>query len=125
MLHLKTICRIHSFCCRKIEETDTEFLTVHRLAVLVKCCPSSDEEEMMRGFKGDISALGKAEKVFLPPPKLHRKLSFFLWQFFVEMIKIERLRPRLAALSAMAKFPENVIEITDAAQVQLLLRCWS
>ena len=48
-------------------------------------------------------------------------MSFFVWQFFVEMIKIERLRPRLAALSAMAKFPENVTEITDAAQVRLVL----
>ena len=59
------MCQIHSLCCSKIDETDTEFLTVHRLAVLVKCCPTKDEEEMMRSFKGDISALGKAEKVFL------------------------------------------------------------
>ncbi|KAJ4792637.1 Formin-like protein [Rhynchospora pubera] len=72
---------------------DDSMLEMEQVDALVKFCPTKDEVEKLRSYKGDIEKLGKCE------------------QYFLEIMKVPRFEPKLRILAFKIKFRNQVAEL--------------
>eukprot|EP00339_Tiarina_fusa_P000898 CAMPEP_0117015036 /NCGR_PEP_ID=MMETSP0472-20121206/12086_1 /TAXON_ID=693140 ORGANISM="Tiarina fusus, Strain LIS" /NCGR_SAMPLE_ID=MMETSP0472 /ASSEMBLY_ACC=CAM_ASM_000603 /LENGTH=981 /DNA_ID=CAMNT_0004718743 /DNA_START=178 /DNA_END=3124 /DNA_ORIENTATION=+ len=86
---------------KAIMDLNEEVLPIENTAALKQLTPEPEEIEQIKEYTGDVELLGKAEK------------------FFLEMIKIKALRPRLNALHSKQGF-NNKMEVARTAVLVML-----
>jgi len=86
---------------KAIMDLNEDVLPIENTAALKQLTPEPEEIEMIKEYTGEISQLGKAE------------------QFFVEMIKIKALGPRLNALHTKQGFDKK-LEVARSAVLTML-----
>ncbi|KAJ3699040.1 hypothetical protein LUZ61_002745 [Rhynchospora tenuis] len=72
---------------------DDSMLEMEQVDALVKFCPTKDEVEKLRSYKGDVEKLGKCE------------------QYFLEIMKVPRFEPKVRILAFKIKFRNQVAEL--------------
>ncbi|XP_078157828.1 formin-like protein 13 isoform X2 [Carex rostrata] len=72
---------------------DDSMLEMEQVDSLVKFCPTKEEVELLKNFKGDKEKLGKCE------------------QFFMEIMKVTRFEPKLRILAFKINFRNQVAEL--------------
>eukprot|EP01096_Ripella_sp_DP13-Kostka_P013863 TRINITY_DN6107_c0_g1_i1.p1 TRINITY_DN6107_c0_g1~~TRINITY_DN6107_c0_g1_i1.p1 ORF type:complete len:508 (+),score=280.38 TRINITY_DN6107_c0_g1_i1:1-1524(+) len=78
---------------------DEQVLTIERLNQLIKNAPTSEEQELLEAYKGDISELGKAE------------------QFLIQILKVPRVTERLKLLLFKQTFPDRIADLISNLSV--------
>eukprot|EP00753_Platysulcus_tardus_P012635 PLAT3502.1.p1 GENE.PLAT3502.1~~PLAT3502.1.p1 ORF type:complete len:600 (-),score=318.21 PLAT3502.1:267-1994(-) len=84
-----------------ILQLDTEKLPLDRLSTLLSNVPTAEETAMLRDFDGDFAKLGNVEK------------------YFLELIKVPRLAPRLQAQLYMMKFEATAADVSTLVELEL------
>ncbi|CAI0394235.1 unnamed protein product [Linum tenue] len=72
---------------------DDSVLDVDQVDSLVKFCPTKEEMELLKGYKGDNERLGKCEK------------------FFLELMKVPRVESKLRVFSFKLQFSQQVSDL--------------
>ncbi|KAK8566561.1 hypothetical protein V6N13_002263 [Hibiscus sabdariffa] len=85
---------------------DDTALDSDQLENLIKFCPTKEEAELLKGYKGDTDKLGKCEQLFLElikVPRIESKLKVLLFkiQFFSQVrnsVKLKRIMQTILSL---------------------------
>ncbi|CAN6582858.1 unnamed protein product [Malus baccata var. baccata] len=72
---------------------DDSALDIDQVENLIKFCPTKEEMELLKGYNGDKENLGKCE------------------QFFLELMKVPRVEPKLRVFSFKIQFHTQVFEL--------------
>ncbi|CAN1789309.1 Formin-like protein 17 [Linum perenne] len=72
---------------------DDSALDIDQVDSLVKFCPTKEEMELLKGYKGDKESLGKCE------------------QFFLELMKVPRVESKLRVFSFKMQFSQQVSDL--------------
>ncbi|KMZ74264.1 hypothetical protein ZOSMA_132G00330, partial [Zostera marina] len=74
---------------------DDSVLDIDQVENLIKSCPTKEEMDLLKGFKGDKESLGKCE------------------QFFLEVMKVPRMEAKLQAFSFKIQFRSHVNDLSE------------
>ncbi|CAM8966447.1 unnamed protein product [Rhodiola kirilowii] len=78
---------------------DDSALDVDQVENLIKFCPTKEEMELLKGYKGDKENLGKCE------------------QFFLELMKVQRVEAKLRVFSFKIQFRSQVSDLRKSLNI--------
>ncbi|XP_023745435.2 formin-like protein 6 [Lactuca sativa] len=81
---------------------DESAMDVDQVDKLIKFCPTKEEMELLKGYKGEHGMLGKCE------------------QFFLELMKVPRSEAKLIVFSYKIQFSTQISELSDSLNVVYL-----
>lgn len=85
----------HSKAKHAIANADMNFLTADHVEALLKCCPTTEEEQLIKAYSGKANELGCAE------------------HFLQELLCIPRVGDKVRALSLYTTFKEEIADIKE------------
>ncbi|XP_021837284.2 formin-like protein 18 isoform X2 [Spinacia oleracea] len=74
-------------------------LDIDQVENLIKCCPTKEDMELLKGYRGEVGKLGKCE------------------QFFLELMQVPRVEAKLRVFSFKMQFRTQVSELRKSLNI--------